>query len=90
MTKNRFSKPVAFNHTNPKDQLILQHVKRRNFSGYVKKLILEDMKAKKGIDIDKMYSPFTEIESVFSPFKDEPKEETASERLERIKKERGI
>ena len=28
--KNRFSKPVAFNHKNVKDQEILNHVKRRN------------------------------------------------------------
>jgi len=41
--KNRFSKPVAFNNKNEEDQLILKHVKRRNFSGYVKKLILADI-----------------------------------------------
>jgi hypothetical protein len=49
--KNRFSKPVAFNNKNEKDQAILKHVSRRNFSGYVKKLILEDMKAKAQIGI---------------------------------------
>lgn len=43
--KNRFSKPVAFNHTNEVDQSILQHVEDRNFSGYVKELILADIKA---------------------------------------------
>lgn len=42
--KNRFSKPVAFNHTNPKDQLVIKHVEGRNFSGYVKQLILADIK----------------------------------------------
>lgn len=42
--KNRFSKPVAFNKTNAEDQKILKHVARRNFSGYVKKLILEDIR----------------------------------------------
>lgn len=42
---NRFSKSIAFNKTNETDQKILEYVKRRNFSGYVKKLILADMKA---------------------------------------------
>lgn len=42
--KNRFSKPVAFNKTNSEDQLIIEHVKDLNFSGYVKGLILGDLK----------------------------------------------
>lgn len=41
--KNRFSKPVAFNKKNESDKQILRHVSRRNFSGYVKKLILADI-----------------------------------------------
>lgn len=40
---NRFSKPVAFNKTKDDDIKILKHVSRKNFSGYVKKLILSDM-----------------------------------------------
>lgn len=44
MTKNKFPKSVSFNLKNAQDQAILKHVKKRNFSGYVKKLILEDMK----------------------------------------------
>ena len=44
--KNRFSKPVAFNSNREDDQLILNHVKRRNFSGYVKKLILADIQSR--------------------------------------------
>lgn len=40
---NRFSKPVAFNKTREDDQKILKFVSRKNFSGYVKKLILADM-----------------------------------------------
>ena len=42
--KNRFSKSIAFNKTSKVDKQILDYVKRRNFSGYVKKLILADMK----------------------------------------------
>lgn len=71
MEKNRFSKPVAFNRTNVSDQQILKHVSRKNFSGYVKKLILADMK-QKSIEITK---------------KAETKKETASEKMERMKAE---
>lgn len=45
MTK-KFAKSVSFNEKNETDKAILKHIARRNFSGYVKKLILEDMKAK--------------------------------------------
>lgn len=44
MSKNKFPKSVSFNLKNAQDQAILKHVKKRNFSGYVKKLILEDMR----------------------------------------------
>ena len=50
MSKHKFPKSVSFNLKNSVDQAILKHVKKRNFSGYVKKLILADMK-KKNIDI---------------------------------------
>lgn len=40
---NRFSKPVAFNKTMAEDQKILAHIEGRNFSGYVKALILADI-----------------------------------------------
>ncbi|UTI41141.1 hypothetical protein [Niallia sp. RD1] len=44
MEKNRFSKPVAFNNTVEKDILILNHIRtKKNFSGYVKQLILSDI-----------------------------------------------
>lgn len=46
MAKNKFPKSVSFNLNNPSDQLILAHVKRMNFSGYVKKLILSDIKSR--------------------------------------------
>lgn len=78
--KNRFSKPVAFNSKNEKDQLILKHVKRRNFSGYVKKLILADIL--KGNPAE------TEIEPLESVKKDIPK--TAAETLEDLKKKAGF
>ncbi len=43
MTKNKFPKSVSFNRKNKIDQAILEYVKKRNFSGYVKNLILADM-----------------------------------------------
>ena len=48
---NRFSKPVAFNRS--RDQKILEFIENKNFSGYVKGLILEDMKKRtnKGVVI---------------------------------------
>lgn len=48
--RHKFPKPVAFNTNNAIDRAMLDFVKKRNFSGYVKKLIIADMKTK-GIDI---------------------------------------
>jgi hypothetical protein len=69
--KNRFNKPVAFNKKNADDQLILKHVSRRNFSGYVKKLILADIESRKGL------KPVRESEKV---------QKTASDRMEEMKR----
>jgi hypothetical protein len=44
---NRINKPISLNKTNAEDRLILNHVKSLNFSGYVKKLILEDIRRQK-------------------------------------------
>lgn len=54
---NRFSKPVAFNRTKEEDQKILKHVSRKNFSGYVKKLILADMEKAQPIPVKKKKEP---------------------------------
>jgi hypothetical protein len=43
MSQNKVVKPVSFNITKPDDAKMLDHVKRRNFSGYVKKLIWQDI-----------------------------------------------
>ena len=51
MASNKFPKSVSFNLKNATDQAILQYVKKRNFSGYVKKLILADM-TQKGVNIE--------------------------------------
>lgn len=41
---NKVIKSVSFNMTVADDKSMLKHFSRRNFSGYVKKLIMEDMK----------------------------------------------
>jgi hypothetical protein len=46
MTINKLVKSVSFNVTNETDALILKAIKRRkNFSGYVKKLLLADIQS---------------------------------------------
>jgi hypothetical protein len=47
MNKMKFIKSVSFNLKNEEDILINKHIARRNFSGYVKKLILQDITSKK-------------------------------------------
>lgn len=47
MAQSKIVKPVSLNPNREEEALILKHVKRRNFSGYVKKLILADISARK-------------------------------------------
>lgn len=47
MSGNKVIKSVSLNKTVAEDQLILDRIKRRNFSGYVKKLILADIQVKR-------------------------------------------
>ncbi|MHC8516758.1 hypothetical protein [Sporosarcina sp. ITBMC105] len=42
---NKVIKSVSFNVKNPLDALMLSAIKRRNFSGYVKRLIAADINA---------------------------------------------
>jgi hypothetical protein len=81
--KNRFSKPVAFNKNNLDDQKILKHVSRRNFSGYVKKLILNDIRQREEEKAQKETDKTVE--------NDKPKEDikptNAAERLEQLKQQ---
>jgi hypothetical protein len=46
MSQNKVVKPVSFNITKPDDAKMLDHIKRRNFSGYVKNLIWQDIKSR--------------------------------------------
>jgi hypothetical protein len=76
--KNRFSKPVAFNNKNETDQTILKHVSRRNFSGYVKKLILADIESRKGQKCEN--EPIESLKNDM-PFLNE----TAAQKMERLR-----
>jgi hypothetical protein len=40
---NKVVKSVSFNHSVLDDQTILSHIENKNFSGYVKQLILQDI-----------------------------------------------
>ncbi|WP_106494841.1 hypothetical protein [Lentibacillus sp. Marseille-P4043] len=46
MGGNKIIKSVSFNITNENDKKMLKAIKRRNFSGYVKKLLLADIDKK--------------------------------------------
>ncbi|ADY24852.1 hypothetical protein P4U05_20530 [Bacillus paranthracis] len=85
----KFSKPVAFNEKNEKDRLMLKHVKRRNFSGYAKKLIWEDMKKEGKIQENQSEQHqimkqdiIQESGSKSNPISHKP---TASERIKKLK-----
>lgn len=90
--KNRFSKPVAFNKRNEEDQKILKHVSRRNFSGYVKKLILEDIKRKEEKKAAVKSTKEDVVKIVEEIKQPEPIQETTAETIsrlsERIKKQK--
>lgn len=89
MSVAKFSKPVAFNEKNEKDRLMLNYVKRRNFSGYVKKLIWADMSEKQEIvhtkDSEKVIKEVEKEKKVITI--PAPQKPTAAERIERLKKQ---
>jgi hypothetical protein len=70
---NKVIKPVSFNITKPDDVKMLDHVKRRNFSGYVKKLIWQDIKAQE------------EKKAQIEPVLKHSKELTTAQRFEQAK-----
>ena len=77
---NKIIKSVSFNVTNEDDKKMLKHLKKRNFSGYVKKLIMKEIELKNEKEV-------RQSESEPSVWKEE-KKLTAAERLEQLKKER--
>jgi hypothetical protein len=81
MSNNKIIKSVSFNVTNEDDKKMLKHLKKRNFSGYVKKLIMKEIELK-SVEVASDPEPKTSI-----ALKEE-KKLTAAERLEQLKKER--
>jgi hypothetical protein len=81
MSNNKIIKSVSFNVTNSDDKKMLDHLKRRNFSGYVKKLIMRE------IDTKNETKGKTEPKTA-TVLKEEQKM-TVAERLEQLKKERN-
>ena len=73
---NKVIKSVSFNQTVSDDKAMLKHFSRKNFSGYVKKLIMQDMK-------EKGFEPTIEAEpeKVVIP--------TPREQIEQMKKQRS-
>ncbi|OIJ12639.1 hypothetical protein BKP37_12610 [Anaerobacillus alkalilacustris] len=82
MSKNKVIKSVSFNQKNADDELILKHVKRRNFTAYVKKLILEDININQKVE-----TKATMIEVNKPVEKDNIRKLTVAEKLELKKKE---
>ncbi|PEU05239.1 hypothetical protein CN527_02570 [Bacillus cereus] len=86
----KFSKPVAFNEKNEKDRLMLQHVKRRNFSGYVKKLIweaisLEKVEKEHVKESEQLNTENAEIKEAKKLTPAPKPQPTASERIQQLK-----
>lgn len=69
MSKSKFPKSVSFNLKNPNDLRILEHVKRRNFSGYVKNLILHDIEATQKTTSQSKIAPQSKLERLQSELK---------------------
>lgn len=87
---NKVRKPVSFNRTKEHDIKMLRFLGRRNFSGYVKKLIQEDMLRQKkeelstGVEVPEKDSATEGISIEGKSFK---QVETVEERLVRLAKE---
>jgi exopolyphosphatase/pppGpp-phosphohydrolase len=66
---NKIIKSISFNVTNAEDLIMLKAIKKRNFSGYVKKLIMADLNIRKGL--------------IFDEVKDEINEKTKNEEIKK-------
>lgn len=87
--KNKIIKSVHFNTKNKDDEYMLKAISKRNFSGYIKKLILADLKEKELLKAQS--SDFIEgVEVAEEAPKKEKQPLTAAEKMalmkERLKK----
>jgi hypothetical protein len=79
---NKVIKSVSFNENNPDDAVMLKAIKRRNFSGYVKSLIMEDIKAREAAKGQNEAASEPVKEKAIRPL-------TNMERLEALKRKQG-
>ncbi len=86
MSSNKIVKAVSFNVTKSEDAKMLKHIKRRNFSGYVKGLIMEDIKNKEDSKIQKEQKEMPPIKEPEKEVQEEPRVKTTSEKLNSVKK----
>lgn len=87
MASGKSIKPVCFNAKNEAEAAMLKHVKRRNFSGYVKKLIAEDLKrSEPAIDVQ-VEVPSLKGSAPIAPEPERPA--TAAQRLEQLKQQKS-
>ncbi|CAM4187751.1 hypothetical protein L1N85_11500 [Paenibacillus alkaliterrae] len=83
---NKIVKSVSLNISNADDAAILKAIKRRNFSGYVKRLILADIKAREAeTAVKNNFEPSEEQTPALEP----EKSLSAAERLEALKRQKG-
>lgn len=85
---NKWRRPVSFNKSKPNDAKLLKHIGRRNFSGYVKKLIMADIAAKEkeaALTNPTIVQPKIEEDQLNSTIQAQEEQLSSSERLERIK-----
>lgn len=83
MSENKVIKSVSFNKQNEDDKKMLKYFGRRNFSGYVKKLIMEDMKRKEAEKKTKEPAVGNKPDPA-----NEKKAASASEELQRMKQQK--
>ena len=86
----RENKPVSFNPNKPDEAAMLKHIRRKQFSKYVKKLITEDMarKKQKDPDLEPIQAKTESPDAMESPTFDEPAQ-SYGERLKEMKRERN-
>lgn len=83
MSGNKIIKSVSFNLTNKEDVNMLNAIKRLNFSGYVKELILADIAMKNSSEVKSESIAMPDVEK-----EETPKEITRDDILKRLVEER--
>lgn len=83
---NKIVKSVGFNVSNPDEYQMLKYVKRRNFSGYVKKLIAADLLARGKSTAPEIIDVFTEPEAPIEKPAEVAPAQSTTEKLAQLKR----